>query len=35
MTDNQLFALCGTVVALAFLGLVAYRMWLDSKGEDE
>lgn len=31
MTDNQVGAICAAVVLIAFLGVVALRIWVDHK----
>lgn len=31
MTDNQIFAICATVIIIAFFACIAFRIWLDYK----
>lgn len=31
MTDNMVLSICSTLVLLAVIGLVAFRLWLDYK----
>ena len=33
MTDEQVFAICAAAVAIAFLCVVALRIWVDHKEE--